>query len=144
MLRCIDPYFYISSNGWVRPDELIMQFIQDVLAALAVYQNEDGGFGRALEPDCWNPDSSPVQTWTATEIINEIEPEDISTLRMYVTFLNYDDMDSRTSDRRIYTKIAIDIFNAHLCLRLCTQHMDPGFRQRKRLRKSKMRHMFEY
>ncbi len=45
---------------------------------MAAYQNEDGGFGHALEPDCWNPDSSPVQTWTATEIINEIDPEDKS------------------------------------------------------------------
>jgi len=43
-----------------------------VLAALAFYQNEDGGFGHALEPDSWNPNSSPIQTWTATEILREI------------------------------------------------------------------------
>lgn len=43
-----------------------------VLEFLAVYQNEDGGFGHALEADCWNPQSSPVQTWAATEIIREI------------------------------------------------------------------------
>jgi hypothetical protein len=43
-----------------------------VLTALAAYQNEDGGFGHALEPDCWNPNSSPIQTWTATEILREI------------------------------------------------------------------------
>lgn len=43
-----------------------------VLDALAAYQNEDGGFGGALEPDCWNPHSSPVQTWTAAEILREI------------------------------------------------------------------------
>ncbi len=45
---------------------------EDVLTALAAYQNDDGGFGHALEPDCWNPDSSPIQTWVATEIIHEI------------------------------------------------------------------------
>ena len=45
---------------------------EDVLTALAAYQNEDGGFGHALEPDCWNPDSSPIQTWVATEIIKEV------------------------------------------------------------------------
>lgn len=49
---------------------------EDVLTALAAYQNDDGGFGHALEPDCWNPDSSPIQTWVATEIINEIGLEE--------------------------------------------------------------------
>ncbi len=43
-----------------------------VLVTLAAYQNEDGGFGHALEPDAWNPNSSPIQTWTATEILREI------------------------------------------------------------------------
>ena len=43
-----------------------------VLTALAAYQNEDGGFGHALEPDAWNPNSAPIQTWTATEILREI------------------------------------------------------------------------
>lgn len=49
---------------------------EDVLTALAAYQNDDGGFGHALEPDCWNPSSSPIQTWVATEIIEEIGLED--------------------------------------------------------------------
>ncbi len=49
---------------------------EDVLTALKTYQNEDGGFGHALEPDFWNPDSSPVQTWVATEIVREIDLED--------------------------------------------------------------------
>jgi len=47
-----------------------------VLTALSSYQNEDGGFGHALEADCWNPNSSPIQTWAATEILREIEFED--------------------------------------------------------------------
>lgn len=46
---------------------------EDVLKALAEYQNEDGGFAHALEPDSWNPNSSPIQTWVATEIISEIK-----------------------------------------------------------------------
>lgn len=49
---------------------------EEVLKFLSAYQNEDGGFGHALEPDCWNPHSSPVQTWTATQIIKEINLED--------------------------------------------------------------------
>lgn len=43
-----------------------------VVAALAHYQNEDGGFGHALEPDCWNPQSSPYQTLCALNILREI------------------------------------------------------------------------
>ena len=43
-----------------------------VLTALSAYQNEDGGFGHALEPDSWNPYSSPIQTYTATELLKEI------------------------------------------------------------------------
>lgn len=49
---------------------------EDVLISLTAYQNEDGGFGNALEPDYWNPNSSPVQTWVATEIIKEINLDD--------------------------------------------------------------------
>jgi hypothetical protein len=43
-----------------------------VLNALAAYQNADGGFGHALEADAWNPNSSPIQTWAATEILREV------------------------------------------------------------------------
>jgi hypothetical protein len=49
---------------------------EDILTALIAYQNEDGGFGNALEPDCWNSNSSPVQTWVATKIIKEINLND--------------------------------------------------------------------
>ncbi len=45
---------------------------EDVLAALSAYQNPDGGFGYALEADSWNPNSSPIQTWCATEILYEL------------------------------------------------------------------------
>lgn len=45
---------------------------QEVLDALAAYQNKNGGFGNALEADSWNPKSSPIQTWCATEILYEI------------------------------------------------------------------------
>jgi len=49
-----------------------------VLNALSYYQNEDGGFGHALEPDAWNPNSSPIHTWSATEILREIDFTDNS------------------------------------------------------------------
>lgn len=49
---------------------------QDVIEALKTYQNTDGGFANALEPDCWNKKSSPLQTWAATKIIKEINLND--------------------------------------------------------------------
>ena len=37
-----------------------------VIDALSYYQNEDGGFGHAVEPDGWNPESSPYATLVVT------------------------------------------------------------------------------
>ena len=37
----------------------------DVLSALKAYQNADGEFAHAIEPDCWNVNSNPVATWAA-------------------------------------------------------------------------------
>ncbi|MEF2965776.1 hypothetical protein V3851_08040 [Paenibacillus sp. M1] len=44
----------------------------EVLAALSYYQNKDGGFGHALEPDCWNPNSSPYTTLYAIRLLRGI------------------------------------------------------------------------
>lgn len=49
---------------------------QAVLTALSAYQNLDGGFAHALEPDAWNPHSTPIQTWAATETLWEIGFDD--------------------------------------------------------------------
>lgn len=46
---------------------------ESVLSALAVYQNDDGGFGHALEADSWNPNSSPYTTLTAINILKGIQ-----------------------------------------------------------------------
>ncbi len=43
-----------------------------VVNALLTYQNEDGGFGHALEADSWNPNSAPIQVFHALEILREI------------------------------------------------------------------------
>lgn len=48
----------------------------DVLAALLPYQNTDGGFGNALEPDIRATSSQPVPAWTALCILDEIEAFD--------------------------------------------------------------------
>lgn len=44
-----------------------------VLAALMNYQNEDGGFGHALEADNWNPNSTPITTQYALNILRRID-----------------------------------------------------------------------
>jgi len=49
---------------------------EDVVNVLSHYQNEDGGFGYALEPDFWNPNSSPIATWAATEYLRKIGFQD--------------------------------------------------------------------
>ena len=47
-----------------------------VMNVLSYYQNEDGGFGHAVEADCWNPNSTPLHSGTAGDIIREIDFED--------------------------------------------------------------------
>ncbi len=45
---------------------------QAVVEALRPYQNPDGGFGNALEPDLRGPMSQPVPTWTALCVLDEV------------------------------------------------------------------------
>jgi len=45
---------------------------ENVLNALRFYQNEDGGFGNGLEADNLNPNSSPITTLTAADLLEEI------------------------------------------------------------------------
>ncbi|MBQ2759284.1 MAG: hypothetical protein IJE93_05905 [Clostridia bacterium] len=58
---------FISDNA--RPLELaVFRYFfeggsnRDVIDELSRFQNTDGGFGHALEPDFFNPDSSPIAT----------------------------------------------------------------------------------
>lgn len=46
---------------------------QNVLRYLCAFQNEDGGFGHGLEPDFWLPQSSPMASWMAGQILVEIQ-----------------------------------------------------------------------
>lgn len=47
-----------------------------VLHALSYYQNPDGGFGHGLESDFLNPNSTPIATWAATQILQEVDLQD--------------------------------------------------------------------
>lgn len=51
---------------------------EDVVSALSHYQNEDGGFGNALEPDNWNPASTPYVTLYALGLLQRIGMTDTS------------------------------------------------------------------
>ena len=45
---------------------------QNVIAALSAYQNDDGGFGNALEPDKRTPSSQPIDQEFALRIIDDV------------------------------------------------------------------------
>ena len=62
--------------------------VQDVLKALACYQNADGGFGHGLEPDIRTAESNPMSTWAATRILRECHLPDMSD-RMIQKILSY-------------------------------------------------------
>lgn len=46
---------------------------ENVLSALVAFQNEDGGFGHALDSDNWNPNSTPYNIGLAIETFRELE-----------------------------------------------------------------------
>lgn len=48
----------------------------EILSALSRYQNKDGGFGNTLEPDSWNPESSPYTTLYAVNMLRGIDVTD--------------------------------------------------------------------
>ncbi|MCF8001638.1 MAG: hypothetical protein K9K76_07280 [Halanaerobiales bacterium] len=50
----------------------------DVIRALKLYQNKDGGFGQGLEPDFRMPDSSPVDTSIGLKILKEFDDHKIA------------------------------------------------------------------
>ncbi len=46
---------------------------EDVVNALMYYQNEDGGFGNAVDPDNWNVNSLPMATLFIINVLKDIE-----------------------------------------------------------------------
>ncbi len=72
---------YISENA--RPLELAVYryFFEDgsnqaVIDELSKFQNADGGFGNALEPDFFNPNSSPIATNDAIITLSRVNALD--------------------------------------------------------------------
>src|SRR5437660_9875488 len=58
-----------------------------VLAALGPYQNADGGFGHALEPDLRGPVSQPQPVEVALRILAEVGARDEAMLRRVCDYL---------------------------------------------------------
>ena len=50
---------------------------RSVLNRLKEYQNGDGGFGNAIEPDLRLPQSTAVATWMAFKFIEEVDPAEM-------------------------------------------------------------------
>lgn len=51
---------------------------EQVVRMLSFYQNEDGGFGHAVEPDSWNPNSSPYSTLIVIGLLRGMDVTDRS------------------------------------------------------------------
>ncbi|MEF2965547.1 prenyltransferase/squalene oxidase repeat-containing protein [Paenibacillus sp. M1] len=60
---------------------------EKVLNALRLYQNADGGFGNALEPDMRGPHSQPVATETALLVIKEVDGWDSELMDGVLSYL---------------------------------------------------------
>lgn len=61
---------------------------EDVISALATYQNPDGGFGHALEPDLRMPQSSPIATTLALQVARRLcLPGDLPMVRGAIEYL---------------------------------------------------------
>ncbi|MGC2175693.1 MAG: hypothetical protein WA614_09540 [Acidimicrobiales bacterium] len=59
-----------------------------VVAALAPYQNADGGFGNALEPDLRGAESQPVPVWSAFGVLDECDDFDRPIVERACAFLS--------------------------------------------------------
>lgn len=61
----------------------------EVYKVLKMYQKSDGGFGYDIEPDCCNVNSTPVATWQAINILNEVGVvADSDIMRGILNYLN--------------------------------------------------------
>lgn len=70
-------YAYLFKNG--EPSQ--------VVAALRPYQNPDGGFGHALEPDLRGPVSQPLPVLHALEVLDEVDAFDDPMVRRACDYL---------------------------------------------------------
>ena len=75
-LNCIKNWLYHFGRPLdvLRYEYLFCKKNKDLYKKILItYQNPDGGFGHGIEPDSINPNSSPIQTWMAFEMIEELK-----------------------------------------------------------------------
>lgn len=88
-MKKVDSTTYEEIKTWIyrnaRPLDLaVWQFYfeggskETVVKMLSFYQNQDGGFGNALEPDCWNAESSPYAVSIAIGLLRGIDGVEVS------------------------------------------------------------------
>ena len=68
---------FLLNNGRLLERHLFAYLFEDgprakVINALKAYQNEDGGFGNALEPDKRAPSSQPIDQESALRILDDV------------------------------------------------------------------------
>jgi len=63
-----------------RLNYLLKSDCDGVIEALLDYQNQDGGFGKGLEPDQLSPLSSPIQSWYAMVIIKQMNSDKLDVI----------------------------------------------------------------
>jgi hypothetical protein len=51
---------------------------EDILSILSHYQNSDGGFGNTIDPDSWNPNSTPYNAQIVIRMLRQINFIDIT------------------------------------------------------------------
>ncbi len=74
-----------------------------IIKTLRQYQNTDGGFAHGLEPDFTTPASNPIDTWTATRILDELSLE--SAHPMIKRILDYLEKTPHMKDGLYYFRI---------------------------------------
>ncbi|MBS5934754.1 MAG: hypothetical protein KIC94_17960 [Clostridiales bacterium] len=74
----------------------------EVVNALMYYQNPDGGFGNAVDPDNWNQNSVPYGTYFVLEILKEINFFDLNH-PIYIGIKKYLDCTSNFLDGWVFT-----------------------------------------
>ena len=80
-----------------------------VLAALAAYQNDDGGFGHGLEPDLRTPASSVIATTVAFQNCRSLRvPADHETVRQGMAYL----LDSYDESRKVWPIVPPEVEDA--------------------------------
>lgn len=80
----------------------------DVLAALAAYQNADGGFGHGLEADLRADASSPIATATAFRILREVGRPRAAMVSAAVAYL----AGSFDRDRSVWEMVTAEVESA--------------------------------